>query len=135
MIGLGGIISGIGSFYSGYTTFRESGKQAEEVQYQGQVALQESLREASIIREEGRAFAASQSLQFIGAGVELVGSALITMAQTAKYAETEAQAQERAGGAKADYANSQARKLRSEGRAALIGGIVNATASFLKPGV
>lgn len=131
MIGLGVLISGVGSLYSGFTTLRESNKQAEETKFQGMIALRESFREAAIIREEGQAFAASQSLQYIGAGVELVGSPLITMAQTKKYAETEAQAQEQAGIAKRDLANKQADRIRSEGRASFVGSIIKTGASFL----
>lgn len=131
MFTLGALVSAVGSIYTGVTTLKSSNNQAEAYEYQGRIALDESLRDASIIREEGRNFAASQSLQFIGSGVHLVGSALITMEQTIKYAEAEAKATEAKGVAKANLAQDQADVKRSEGRAALVGGIINAGSSFI----
>ena len=132
---LGGLIAGIGNIYTGVTTFKAAQRTADDIEYQGLLAMKEAFRDASITREEGRNFAATQSLQFIGAGVELVGSALITIAQTTKYADTEARATESQGRAKATLAERQADVKRSEGRAALVGSIFNAGASFLTAGV
>jgi len=134
-LSFGSLVTGAGSLFSGYSKFKASKQQSQEIEYQGLLALKESLRDASIIREEGESFAASQSLQYIGSGVEIVGSALITMAQTKKYANTEARAVEERGRARRDYAYRQANIIRDEGRAALIGGIVNAGASILTAGV
>lgn len=128
-------LSGFGSLISGISIFKESSKQADEIEFQGSLALKETLRDASIIREEGRSFAASQSLQFIGAGVELVGSALITIAQTKAFAEVQAKALEASGRAKSLFALRQAASKRAEGRAALAAGITKATVSVLSAGV
>ena len=135
MIGLGAIVKGIGNIYTGITTFKAAERTAADIEYQGLLTLKEAFRDASITREEGRDFAATQSLQFIGSGVELAGSALITIAQTIKYSDTEAAAGESRGQAKADLAKRQAKVKRSEGRAALVGSIFNAGTSFLTAGV
>ena len=126
MFALGAIISAVGSIYTGITSLTASKRQAEDLEYQGLLAMRESLRDASIIREEGRLFAADQSLQDIGSGVHLVGSALITMAQTRSYAEAEAQATEQRGGAVKTLADTKAATTRAGGRAGLIGGIIGA---------
>jgi len=131
---LGGTVSGIGSLYEGFSIFQESKQQAEELEYQGTVALSEAYRNASIIREEGRHFAATQSLQFIGSGVELMGSALITLEQTKKFANTEAKAVEASGEAKNRYAIQQAETMRNQGRASLLSGIVEAGVSIFSLG-
>jgi len=134
MIGLGLALTAIGSIYTGVTSLTAANRTAKDLEYQGQIALDEAFRDASIIREEGRNFAATQSLQYIGAGVELVGSALITMEQTRKYAESEAMATEQRGGAQANLANRKASVTRSQGRAALIGSIFDAGAA-VAPGI
>lgn len=131
MFALGALITAVGSIYSGVTTFQESREQADAIEAQGRLILDEALREASITREEGRAFAATQSLHFIEAGVELTGSALITLEQTRKYAETEAKAQEQAGIAKAKHTKDQAQTTRSQGRAALFGGLGKAATALI----
>jgi len=132
---IGHYMGAIGSILGGISKFQSAQVQADEYQYQGNLAVAEAFRDASIIREEGRSFAASQSLQFIGSGVELTGSALITTAQTIKYAETEAQATEAKGKAQQRLAYKQADVVRNEGRAALAGGIIKGVASFATVGV
>lgn len=131
MFTLGAILQSVGSIYTGVTTFRAASAQAEEMESEGFLALDEAFREASIVREEGRSFAATQSLQYIGAGVELVGSALITTAQTLKFAETEAGAIETRGKARARKARREAEKARSQGRAALVGGVIKSIVPFI----
>ena len=128
---VGLVLSAIGSIYSGVTSMNAANAQAEDMEAQGLTLLNESMRDAAIIREEGRNFAANQTLQFIGAGVQIMGSALITPLQTMKYAEAEAQATESSGMAKYNLASKSAKTTRSEGRASLVGGILNAGASLL----
>jgi len=134
MIGLGMMVSAIGSLYTGITTLRASNERASDIESQGRFLLSEALRDAAIIREEGRTFAANQSLQFIGAGVELVGSALITMAQTVKFADTEAAAKEAQGRAGAQLAGKQAEVQRAEGRGAFVGSIIKGGAALIPVG-
>lgn len=131
-IGWGLLLTAAANIYSGTTSLTESNKAAENTEQQGLLVLTEALRDASIIREEGRNFMATQSLQFIGAGVELVGSALITMKQTLKYAEAEAKATEAKGLARAELAYTEADVTRAKGRAGLVGGILGAASSFIK---
>lgn len=131
MAALGLVLSAIGSIFTGVTSLKESNETAEALQDQGRLSLGEALRDASIIREEGREFAASQSLQFIGAGVELAGSALITLRDTKEIAEAEAIATEAKGAARADLAFKQADISRAGGRADLISGIIGGVATLV----
>jgi len=127
---VGSFLTGFGSLYSGVESYKSSKKLASDLRYEGGLAMRESFRTASIIREEGREFRANQSLQYIGSGVELVGSALVTLAHTKKMYETEAGAEESRGVAQANLANKQARVKEDEGRADLISGIIKAGASI-----
>lgn len=131
MLALAALLVAAGTIYTGITTFDSSHKQAKLFEEEGMLALDEAFRNASIIREDGRDFAASQSLQFIGAGVHLAGSALITMEQTIKYSEAEARATIKRGQAQASLAKKQADIRRSEGRAALIGSIIGVGSSLV----
>jgi hypothetical protein len=129
-ITFGSTLQAAGSIFSGVSAYGASRQAAEQLKAQGAVSFAESIRSANIIREEGAKFAAKQSLQYIGAGVQLVGTPLITTAQTKKYAETEARAVERRGRNLRSLADSQAQAKKDEGRAALIGGIVNTVGAF-----
>lgn len=130
MIGLGLILSAAGSIYSGIETFKSSQTLATDLRSEGNIIYQEAMRTANIVEEEGRKFASAQSLQYIGSGVQLVGSALITIAQTKKYAETEAAAVRAKGEATRDLAYTKAKNTEKEGRASLVGGIIKGGASL-----
>jgi len=130
MVTAGGVLGGLGSIYEGYSTFKESNILAEDLRIEGEIIYQEAIRSASMIQEEGRKFAAAQSLQYIGSGVQLAGSALVTLAQTKKYAETEAKAIKQQGSRSRDLAERNARTKEQEGRASLVSGIVGGISSI-----
>ena len=130
-IGLGSILMAAGSIYTGVTSLLSKNKASEELIEQGSIAVNEAFRNASIIREEGRKFAATQSLQFIGSGVELTGSALITLEQTRSYAEAEAKAVEERGKAQARLARKNAEIKQSEGRSSFIGSIISGIGNLI----
>jgi len=122
----GTLFSMAGSMSAGISALNESTRLANDVMAEGRILFGESMRTAAIIEEEGYKFAAKQSLQYIGSGVQLAGSALITIAQTKAYAKEEAEATRARGRAQRKLAYSKATGVRNEGRAALISGITEA---------
>jgi hypothetical protein len=129
-ITFGSSLQAAGSIYGGVSNYIASQTVARSIREQGAITEAEAFRTADIIREEGVKFAAKQSLQYIGSGVQMVGSALITTAQTKKYAQTEALAAEDRGRAIRHLSEQQAEAKESEGRAALIGGIIQGVGAF-----
>lgn len=63
-----------------------------------------------------------------------MGSVLITLEQTKKFANTEAKAVEASKKAKNRYAIQQAETMRNQGRASLLSGIVEAGVSIFSLG-
>lgn len=126
----GGIISGVGDIYTGISTFRASRTLAADQRAEGDILYAEAIRTARIIIEEGQRFAAGQSLQYIGSGVQIAGSALVTIAQTKKYAATEAAAVKSRGEALRRKARTTAERTESEGRASLVSGILGGVTSI-----
>jgi len=124
LLALGGIISAVGDIYTGVSAMNAANQSAAEMRREGDILFSESLRTAAIIEEEGEKFAAMQSLQYIGSGVQVAGSALVTIAQTKKYAATEAEATRASGRARRDLAYTRARRTENEGRASLVSGII-----------
>ena len=98
--------------------------------YEQDAALQygEHMREAARVEDEGKRFAEEQKLAYIGSGVEIGGSAVVTLAQTDKWARTEAEAVRSRGRAVRDYYNRSAKIARGQGRAAFISGIAGGIA-------
>ena len=117
------------SLYAGYSAQKSSKKQASLMEQQGEVQKEDALREAARIRDEGYRFKQEQGMAYISSGVELVGTPLLVMAETAKMAEEEARATEKRGYAQGDLANAQAKITRNEGKAQMIASIGNAVGS------
>lgn len=113
-----------GSVYSGYQKKEAAKKEASLLKDQGAIEYQEALRDAALVRKEGEVFAAEQSLQYIGAGFRLAGSALITIADTKIKANDEADAIVKRGEAKKSLADRKAKMTADAGRAAFISSII-----------
>ncbi len=126
----GSTVQAAGSIFGGISSYGAARSAAGGIRAEGAIAYAESLRSANIIRKEGQKFAANQTLQYIASGVQVMGSALITVAQTKKYAETEAKAEEMRGRNLRSMANYQASAREAEGRAAMISGILGGIGSF-----
>lgn len=117
--------------YSGYSKEQSMLSESGFLRDEGRIIYGEALRDASIIRLEGERFAQKQANQYIASGVQLGGSALITMAETRKMAGAEATAVERRGKATYDLAEKRAKIMQKEGKASLIAGLIDGATSAL----
>ena len=121
-----------GSIFKGYSGYTEALNKRDQVLFDGRMAQAESRRTASMIEEEGKTFAEKQSLQYIASGVELGGSALITLAQTKSYAKAEANAVRVRGDNENARAGIEAKNLKKQATASLISGFLGAGSSIAK---
>ena len=119
-MGLAQILSGA---FQGYAKYQEGQRVAGQYESQGRILEMEANIEASRIEDEGRAFAASQKMMYISSGVEIGGSAVVTLAQTDKWVKADAENVRSRGRALRAYNYSSARIARSQGRAQFISGI------------
>jgi len=132
---IGAIVGAIGSIYTGIISMKAANEMASDMRDQGDIAYAEAVRTSNIVMEEGYKFAAAQSLQYIGSGVQIAGSALVTLEQTRKYAATEADAIRTRGQAERELAYSGSSRKQNEGRASLFSGITGAVGKFATVGV
>jgi hypothetical protein len=114
------VVMGAAQGYAGYSAKTAQGDmyEAEGIRLEG-----ESRREASLIEDEGARFAEEQKMAYIGSGVEIGGSAVVTLAQTDKYTRTQADAVRARGTAIRDYYGRSGAIAKREGVAAFIQGI------------
>jgi len=115
------------SIYQGVQQNAASRAQAATTRSYGQILQAEQNREAMRIEDDGNRFAQKQKLLYIGSGVEYGGSAVITIAQTKKWAAAEGAAKRARGAALSEYSQQTARVQEGQGRAALVGGFASAT--------
>lgn len=114
------------SIYQGVQQNAAARAQAATTRSYSDMQQFEANREAQRIEEDGNRFAQRQKLMYIGSGVEYGGSAVVTIAQTKKWAAAEASAKRARGAALAQYGYQTARIQEGEGRAALVGGFASA---------
>ena len=114
------VIMGAAQGYSSYSARKAQGAmyEADGVRLEG-----EHMREASRIEDEGRRFAAQQKMMYIGSGVEIGGSAVVTLAQTDSWAKAEADATRDRGRAIRDYYTRSGKLAARQGMAEFISGI------------
>jgi len=127
-LGVTAISAGI-SIYQGVQANNAAKVQAKTTRSYADMQQREADIEAARIEDEGNRFAQKQKMLYIGSGVEFGGSAVITIAQTKKWAKEEADATRRRGVAMREYGYQSSKIQEGQGRAALIGGISSAVQS------
>lgn len=123
-----------GSIYSGVQTNNSARREAKYIQQQGQIALEQSKKDAEIEAFNQRQAIGNQRLAFLANGVSLEGSPMLITQQSEKFGQQSVDAILAQGANQADLANHKAKIMKSEGRAALIGGILQGTSSALTGG-
>lgn len=119
------------SLFQGVSQYNSAQAEADVYRQQGDIQAREAYQEALRIEEEGHAFAQEQKMAYIGSGVQFGGSAVVTLAQTKKWVKQDAEAMRKRGRAMRDYQYKSAQIRESQGRAALVGGFMNAaTAAY-----
>lgn len=125
-IGLAQILMGA---FQGYAKYQEGQMAAEQYESQGRILEMESEVEASRIEEEGRMFAADQKMMYIGSGVEVGGSVVVTLAQTDKWVKAAAENVRSRGRSIRAYNYASGGIARSQGRAQFMSGIMSGISS------
>ncbi len=122
-------VSAIGSIAGGIAAQRAAEDEADALAAQAAMLRQEALEEAERIDKEHTRFLARQSLMFLKGGVSLSGSPLLVLEETREEREKRVQAQIDRANALYTYGMSAAARAKSQGRSALIGGVLGAATS------
>jgi len=111
---------------SGVAANSAGAKQSSLMREQGILAQRDAERQAVIALDEGYRRRQKQTMEYIGAGVEVQGTPLLMLAETAKMAEHQAAEIRRTGKSARDLYYRNARAARSEGRASLVSSLLGA---------
>jgi hypothetical protein len=114
------------SILSGLFGYLDAQDAAEQAESRGRLLRMEAEADAERYAEQARGFKATQAQAFLKSGVTLEGSPLDILDETARVASENLSAMRSRAQAEQNQANAQAGQLRSQGRAALIGGIAGA---------
>ena len=144
--GVGRLITAAGQLYGGIASYYSSMEQASLfetqaslLQEQGRLTQDDYYRQAALVRDEGHRARAKQTMEYISAGVEAVGTPQLMARETASKYMTKSSALQTTGrnynmlyGRKASMERRTARVARNEGRASLITGVLNAAGSTME---
>jgi hypothetical protein len=125
-------VSILSQFLGGMSKKSNADKTAYDAEKQGLILFAERRRDANLIRRDGEIFAQRQALGYVGAGVKIGGSALITLEHTRRMAGAEASAVERRGKAELDLTSTRAGTVRNEGNASMISSLLNAGSKLVE---
>lgn len=131
MSGAAGIVSMVlgmvGGAYAGSEQKDMYKSQAGMAKDDANLLKWESEREALVTREEGRRFAKEQAMAYVSSGVQLEGSALLTVTETVKLSETEARAIEYRGNTQYNSKMRESELLTKQGKAAFVSSVFGST--------
>jgi len=127
----GKIIGAGASIYSGISALGAAEDSASLFEEQGALTRDDYFRQASLVREEGQRFRAKQTMQYISAGVEAVGTPLLVLRETLSKSMAKAGSLETTGINYEKLYNKKAKITKNEGQATMVADIMSATALFL----
>ena len=129
------LVSAAGSIYSGFAANSAANSEASLQRQQGEIAASEAQ-----VNAKNEAFNQTQAVQnqrlaFLANGVTLEGSPALVLEESKKYGQGQVDAILRQGAAKKALADAEATITKNKGRAALIGGILQAGSKGYQSGL
>lgn len=121
----GELISGAGKIYAGYSAYKSAFAEASLLEEQGALTRDDYYKQAALIRDEGHRLRAKQTMEYVSAGVEVIGTPLLVAKETLSRSYARASSYEKTGQATMDLYNRKAKITRQEGKAALISGVLS----------
>jgi hypothetical protein len=122
----------VASIYSGVQANKQAKKQASLLSEEGLLAQTDYEKQAVLALDEGYRTRAQQTMDFVSAGVEMIGTPLLVLAETAKMAETDAEELRTTGRNTRNLYNQKAKIAVSEGRASLISSVLTGASALAK---
>jgi len=128
------LVGAVGSIYSGFSARAAAGQEAGLQQEQGDIALQESKVNAANEAFNQTQAVQRQRLAFLANGISLEGSPSLVLEKSKEYGQSQVDAILRQGMARYNLAQSEARITQNKGRAAMIGGFMQAAGTVAQAG-
>jgi hypothetical protein len=120
------------TIYQGYAAKKAGDQQAALLNEQGLLSQTDFEKQAIIALDEGHRRQQQQAIDYISAGVEIQGTPLLLLAETAKKTVTQAEELRKTGKNSRAYYSKNARVALDEGRSALISSVIGGAAQWAK---
>lgn len=124
-------VSAFSALLGGFAQNSAANTEANSIQSQAQIALQESRQAAAQRAYDVTKFQSEQAHTYASSGITLEGSPALVLEETRRLGQQEVDALTRSGNAKYNLMMTQAQQTRNAGRAALIGAFAKTGQSAL----
>jgi hypothetical protein len=128
---LGLLLLAASSLYSGYAQLQSSKNQAKLTELNGQALQDDADHKALVFLDEGYRLRQQQAMDYIGAGVEIMGTPLLVMLETKRRTEVAAASIVRTGKNENVISQANASAMRSTGRSSMISSLLTAGGQLL----
>ena len=125
------VVSAAGAIYNGIQSSNAADYNAKVSEQNAEAAQQKARLEENIQRQKIRTLMSKQQALYGASGVDMAGSPLLVMEDTAAKGELDALAIRYSGEIAARQARSQAEQFRQQGDSAMLGGFFKAGSSLL----
>lgn len=127
----GGVVTGAGSLYSGFTASQSYQDQAKVADRQAVMEGQAGRYEQQRVKARNDRVLGDQRQQFISSGIALEGSAQEVIADSAREAALDEEAVLYGAQVRAENKRFESRLARSNAQSALIGGVIGAASGVM----
>jgi hypothetical protein len=130
-LSFGKVLGAGASLFGGYSSFISNYESASLFEEQGALTRDDYFRQASLTREQGDRIRAKQTMEYVGAGVELAGTPMLMLKETMSKARAKARSQEITGINTERLYNKKADIQKEEGMSSLVSSILTGAALLL----
>lgn len=131
MANYGALISGAGQMYAGYSAYKSAFAEASLLEEQGALTRDDYYKQAALVRDEGHRLRSKQTMEYISAGVEAIGTPLLVARETLSRSYARGSSYEKTGVAAMNLYRRKAQITRNEGKAALISGVLSGAGTMV----
>lgn len=117
--------------FSGITSFAQGMESASLLTEQGELSRDDYYRQAELVLDQGYRVRAKQTMEYIGGGVEIMGTPQLVLKETLSKAKAQSESYQVTGDNVYNLARRKAKQAKNEGMSSLVSNVLLAGALLI----
>lgn len=117
--------------FSGITSFAQGMESASLLTEQGELSRDDYYRQAELVLDQGYRTRAKQTMEYIGGGVEIMGTPQLVLKETLSKANAQSESYKTTGDNVYNLARQKAKMAKNEGMSSLVSNVLLAGALLI----
>jgi len=117
--------------FSGITSFAQGMESASLLTEQGELSRDDYYRQAELVLDQGYRTRAKQTMEYIGGGVEIMGTPQLVLKETLSKAKAQSESYQVTGDNVYNLARRKAKQAKNEGMSSLVSDVLIAGALLI----